>query len=72
MKKSLISQVMSEMGKRSAAKMTPEQRSERARKAGSMKGKKTITLYKCTACGEPMTEKEYKDLDGACDKCWKV
>lgn len=31
---------MSEMGKRSAQKMTPEQRSERARKAGSMKGKK--------------------------------
>ena len=35
-----ISAYMSSLGKKSAEKMTPEQRSERARKAGSMKGKK--------------------------------
>lgn len=33
MDKDLISKVMSEMGKRSANKMTPEQRKERAKKA---------------------------------------
>jgi hypothetical protein len=31
---------MSQLGKRSAASMTPEQRKERARKAGQAKGKK--------------------------------
>lgn len=43
MDKQKISAVMSELGKRSAQKLTKEQRIERARKAGSMKGKKLST-----------------------------
>lgn len=41
--KAEISAVMSELGKRSASKMTKEQRIERARKAGLSKKKKPLS-----------------------------
>ena len=54
MDKQTIRDVMSMLGKASSDILTKEQRIERARKAGSMKGKR-----KCVTCSKIIPLKEY-------------
>ena len=57
---------MSLLGKASSDVLTQEQRIERARKAGSMKGKR-----KCITCSKIISKMEYANGDGSCSECWE-
>lgn len=65
-------------GKRSLETMTPQERSERARKAVQstkrfkrvMESMSKIEIFECSTCHKFIGKDEYDKGNGACYECW--